>query len=79
MVERRKVEEISREHYVSPVLFAIIDIGIGDYERALDRLDEAFERRDSLLVYIQCEPVCDPLRGHPRYQALIERIGFPKT
>ena len=79
LVERRKVEEISRRRYVSPVLLAIIDIGLGDYEQAIDELEEAFEQRDSTLVYIQCEPSCDPLREHPRFQALIERIGFPRA
>ena len=32
----------------------------------------------SALAYLQCEPLFDPLRTHPRYAALIKKIGFPQ-
>ncbi len=50
---------------------------------ALDRKDDAFEwlnraadARDTILCYIQVMPTFEPLRSDPRYQLLLERMGF---
>ena len=48
----------------------------GDYERAIDWLEEAYEVRDPNLPYIG-DPGWDPLRSDPRFQALVERMCLP--
>ena len=75
--ELAKIEKMFRDPPVSPVLYAILYMGLGEIERAMTLLFEAVEQRDALLVYLQCEPTYDPLRSHPRYRELIGRIGFP--
>jgi len=72
-----KMEEIARDRPLSPVLFGLSDLSLGDTEKAMKRFELAAESHDSLLVYLQCEPAYDPLREHPRYPALIRKIGFP--
>ena len=48
----------------------------GDYERAIDWLEEAYEVRDPNLPYIG-DPGFDPLRSDPRFQDLVRRMGLP--
>ncbi len=48
----------------------------GDYERAIDWLEEAYEVRDPNLPYIGM-PGLDPVRSDPRFQDLVRRMGLP--
>jgi len=65
------LERRARESYVSPALLAQIHIGLGDPEAALERLDEAAERRSADLVWLKVHPIYDAIRGHPRFRALL--------
>jgi hypothetical protein len=60
---------------VSPVALATVCIGLGDKERALDWCERAFEDRRGWLAYFTVNPLLDPLRGHPRFEALVQRVG----
>ena len=44
---------------------------------ALDALDNAFAVKDSGLVTLLVDPYLDPLRGDPRFHALLQSIHFP--
>ncbi len=70
---RDKLEQIGPP----TAILAVLDMGIGEFDRAMDILFDAVERRDNMLVYLQCEPSYDAIRTHPRYPELIRRIGFP--
>ena len=56
---------------------AIVYVRLGELDKAMDFLEEAYARRDSPLVYLRVEPTFDPIRVHPRYPKLIEKIGLP--
>jgi len=36
------------------------------------RIDE----RDSSVIYFHVEPICDPLRTHPRFHALLRKMNL---
>jgi serine/threonine-protein kinase len=55
-------------------LAALIHTGLGDKERALDRLEQAFDQRDPYLPFLRVNPVWDPLRGEARFQKLLDRL-----
>ncbi len=55
---------------------AVCYLDAGDYERAIDWLEEAYEVRDPNLTYIGL-PSFDPLRSDPRFQALVRKMGLP--
>jgi len=70
----RSLEEQRKVGYVSPVAFATILLGLGDVERALDWADVALEDRRGWLVYVKVNPLMDPMRGHPRFDALASKM-----
>lgn len=49
----------------------------GEHDRALDWLERGYEARDPNLPSIGDSPEVDPLRSHPRFQALLQRMKLP--
>ncbi len=62
--------------YVSPVAFATVLLGLGDIHRALDWTERAYEDRRGWVAYVNVNPMMDPMRGHPRFQRLVEKMGL---
>jgi hypothetical protein len=56
--------------------FSIAYIGLGDKENAPIFLKKAYEERSSGLTALKVDPTYDPLRGEPRFQALVQHIGL---
>jgi serine/threonine-protein kinase len=69
-----ELERLAQVKYVPAACFAVIHLGLGETERALDRLEEGCERRESQVAKIRVHPLYDPLRGEPRFQALLKRV-----
>jgi hypothetical protein len=49
----------------------------GDHNTALDWLEKAVQLRDPGLVYTKTDPLLDPLRKEPRFQAIERQLKFP--
>lgn len=47
---------------------------LGDIDRALDYLEQAFDAGNRMRQWYETDGDLDPLRDHPRFQALLERI-----
>jgi len=55
-------------------------VGLKQYERAIDYLEKAYELRSTDMVYVAVDPKFDPLRSHPRFQVLLQRMRlWPQT
>jgi TolB-like protein/DNA-binding winged helix-turn-helix (wHTH) protein/Flp pilus assembly protein TadD len=67
----------SKTEYVSPYYFAIVSIGLGKNDQALDWLERAFADRSNGLVFLKMEPELDALRTNPRFITLQQKLGFP--
>ena len=67
----------ARQRYVSSADIALVHLGLGRYERALDWLESAYTERDDALTLLRVEPRWNPLRSHPRFQALVAKMNFP--
>ena len=50
----------------------------GNSSKALDWLDTALRLRDGHLVQLQADPLMDPLRKEPRFQAVMRELKFPQ-
>jgi serine/threonine-protein kinase len=54
---------------------AIASVRVGDVEGALDHLERAVDERLPMLVFVGVDLKFVVLRGHPRFQAILKRIG----
>jgi TolB-like protein/Flp pilus assembly protein TadD len=76
---RRKLaelEQIAGHTHVSCTCFALIHVGLGENQRALDLLEMGAARRDLALANLKIHPAYDSIRSEPRFQKLVHRIGF---
>jgi len=69
------VAQVERgEYYFPPGWLALTFAGMGDRESALRWFARAVEARTYILVFARVDPMWDPLRGDPRFVALLQRI-----
>ena len=60
--------------YVSSYFRAQILGALGETEAAMTALHEAVEERCHQLITINLDPALDPLRGHPRFEAVVRVV-----
>lgn len=65
-----------RDGYVPPAVYVQAFMGIGDREGALDALERACEEHSNIVRFLKTHPLFDPIRGHPRFAALAQRVGL---
>jgi serine/threonine-protein kinase len=63
--------------YVPSFPFAMVHLGLGDWDNAVRYMEEEYEHRGWFLVLLNKAPQFAPLRGHPRFDALVRRLNFP--
>ena len=71
------LQHLAQRRYVSAIYFACVYTGLGDKKMALDWLDKAYKERNDRLVYLNVDPMADPLRSEPRFQDLMKRLHLP--
>jgi hypothetical protein len=64
------------DRYGIPFKLALSHALIGNADAALGWLQHAQRQRDSRLLFLNVDPRFAPLRGDPRFQALIEQVGL---
>jgi len=62
--------------YVCPYESAAAYLSIGDTERAMALLDEAVAKRSNCLIFLRGDPRLNPIRQHPHFQVLLNRVGL---
>ncbi len=78
VTEKRLAQAAAGEtEYRSPYDLAIELTAIGKTETALDWLDRSFTEHETDLLALGVDPRLDPLRDHPRFVAMLERMAFP--
>jgi len=71
-----RLDEESRHQYVRAEILAMGYGAIGDFDRAFESLERAFQARSAGLMYLHVDPGYESLRGDPRFDALVRRIGL---
>lgn len=56
---------------------AMIHIGLGEKEKALDLLEKAVADREEWFILTSPSPFYEPIRSSPRFVKLMEQIGLP--
>jgi serine/threonine-protein kinase len=75
--ELRKLDELATRRYVSNFARALIRVGLGENDRALEMLELAFQERSMAMGKLKVDPRFDPLRQDARFTDLLRRVGFP--
>jgi len=68
---------ISQERYVPPYSMAIVHMGLGQYDHAMQWLERCYDARDVHVIFLPVDPKWDPLRSDVRFCSLLQRCGFP--
>jgi serine/threonine-protein kinase len=71
-----ELDRLSQSRYVPATSFAMIHVGLGEKERALEWLEAGLQRHETALSSLRVHPAYDPLRGEPRFKALLETLGL---
>jgi TolB-like protein/Tfp pilus assembly protein PilF len=70
-----ELQSAAKTRWIPAASFAIVNIGLGDHQAALTNLEAACDRRE-MVGGLKVHPTYDPLRPEPRFQRMLERIGF---
>ncbi len=71
-----KLLDYGRHEPLDPMVFVVPYIGVGDKDKALSYLEKSIAAHSPGLVSLKVDPVYDPLRGDPRFQSLLQRVGL---
>lgn len=74
----KRLEELSRHGYVSPYHTALIYIGLGEKDKALEWLEKSYDDHYWMTAFLKVDPRLDPLRPDPRFQDLLRRVGLDR-
>ena len=61
---------------MAPILQARILVRLGEFEAALDGLEQALSERNSMMFSLATAQEFDVLRAEARFQALLRRLGL---
>jgi TolB-like protein len=70
-----QLDNMARTNRVAPYLFMRAWSALCA-DRACEYLEQACEERDPRLVHAAVSPVYDPLRGHPRFESVLRKMGL---
>jgi tetratricopeptide (TPR) repeat protein len=70
------LRERTRYEFISPAYIATILVGLGQTDEAFEALERAVEQRSWYVTLWKLDPDLDPLRGDPRFTALLEKVGL---
>ena len=76
---RRVLEEMDRlaqKQYVSPYDRAVIYAALGDKDQAIAWLNKAYDDQSEWIGWLQADYRLDNLRGDPRFDELVRRVGL---
>jgi Tol biopolymer transport system component/TolB-like protein len=71
-----ELEEREKTGFVTSYNHVLLELGLKNYEAALDWLEKAYRERSYWLIYLKVDPPLDPLRAEKRFVDLEKKI-FP--
>ena len=74
-----QLEETAKGHHVPSLLLAPVHAALGETERAFEHLERALEHREHWLTFLDADPMFDPLRSDPRFDAIRQQVGLPRA
>jgi TolB-like protein/Flp pilus assembly protein TadD len=75
----QRLRDSAKQRYITPYLSAMIHIGLGEKDQAIDFLEKTYEDRDGYSIgFIKVDRDLDPLRGDPRFETLVQKVFAAK-
>ena len=71
-----RLQELSKQQYVSPYQTAVVYAGLDERKLALDWLEKSKEERFNWLPFVQIDPVFKNLRSEARFLELSKSLGL---
>jgi len=71
-------KEAEGRKYVLNYLIAQAYAALGDKDAAFAELERAYQNHDWFFQRIKVDPMMDPLRDDPRFDAMVKRLNFPQ-
>ena len=74
-----ELKQMSQEFSVgSPAFYiAMLYAQMGEINLAFDWLDKAYREHEGHMYWLKVEPPFEPLRSDPRWQEMLDNVGFP--
>ena len=72
----RELLDKSDHETIDNTALVLIYVGLGDMETALRWTEKALDAKGFISVWLSGDPRFDPLRGEPRFQAVIRRMNL---
>jgi serine/threonine-protein kinase len=71
-----RLEAESKQHYIRSEYLAMGHAALGNYDKAFESLERAYQARSAGMIYLHLDPGYAPLRADARYAELVSRIGL---
>lgn len=72
-----KLTRMRQSRYVPAFTFGMVHLGLGEMDRAIRCIEDEYHSRGWFLVLLNQAPHFDPLRGTPRFDAIVRRMKLP--
>jgi hypothetical protein len=57
---------------------AMIYAQLGEIDTAFEWLEKAYQDHEVEMYWLKVEPPFEPLRNDPRWQVMLDKVGFPE-
>jgi serine/threonine-protein kinase len=74
--ELADLKKTSLNGHILPFNLAVVYLGLGERERALDYLEEAYDSSSQWMGWLKNDRIFTPIHSHPRYLALLRKLHF---
>jgi tetratricopeptide (TPR) repeat protein len=72
----QQLQQLSATRFVPNLYQAAIHVALGERDESFRLLNMAYQERIDRLVYLNVDPMADPIRADPRFAQLMAKVGF---
>ncbi len=69
------LKKMTSGQHVAPFDIAVVYDALGERSQALDWLEKAYQDQSEMMLFLEIYPPVADLRGEPRFQELVRRVG----